>query len=595
MVYKARVSLSENQIELLQQSLEYLHTIKDWQLLTEAIVIEGVKQVGGGKGLFLVYDFSLKQLIPQASLNLDKREKKSLIGSIQSIIERKKSRRYFRENNTYFFPITRQQEFSGVLVIEPYQEENLTNEQINLINIFMQSVSVILENSRLFLIMQRKSKSLTYINQLHQLLNQYTFQEIIAEMVEKVGELLHSEMAGIMLFDPEKNELALQKPAFGVWEDSIIKQYRIPLNENSNAKQVFLTGIPTITLDARQDNRYNQHFINLFKASTLITVPLLVDNKRIGIIHAINKKHGYFTEDDLNLLLDIADQLGVILKAAIQQAAGGNERYKRFKIEGYLINQLFDLVINMTEEKLQETKYIMNTLGISLFPRICVVKIGFFGKSKWVKDKLRKYEPIIISEIKKVLKNSCAIYRDGTVAVLYPHETETNLTDLCSLLQNNLQKKISKEDQEIEVLIGIGESMDSLEFIGRSYQQAGQILAVLPDIQHIGRVGYYPACGIYTLLSSITTHDTRIAHAYTDMYLSKLNKIKDSKEMKETLQVYLKHNGQIKKTAEELFIHQNTLKYRIDKILDTTGYDLTDSEVRLNLNLALRLEQMLYG
>ena len=49
----ARVALNENPIELLQQSLEYLHTIQDWQLLTEAIVIEGVKQVAVGRVCFL--------------------------------------------------------------------------------------------------------------------------------------------------------------------------------------------------------------------------------------------------------------------------------------------------------------------------------------------------------------------------------------------------------------------------------------------------------------------------------------------------------------------------------------------------------------
>ena len=54
----------------------------------------------------------------------------------------------------------------------------------------MQSISVILENSRLFLMMQRKSKSLALINQLHQLINQYSLQDILTEMVEKVGELL---------------------------------------------------------------------------------------------------------------------------------------------------------------------------------------------------------------------------------------------------------------------------------------------------------------------------------------------------------------------------------------------------------------------
>ena len=128
-----------------------------------------------------------------------------------------------------------------------------------------------------------------------------------------------------MLYKPEKNELSLQKPAFGCWKDSVIEQYKVSLNENSNAKQVFLTGTASSCLDASQDKRYNHRFINLFNASTVITVPLVVDNKRIGIIHAINKKQGYFTQDDLNLLLEISDQLGVILQGAIDWLPRGRK------------------------------------------------------------------------------------------------------------------------------------------------------------------------------------------------------------------------------------------------------------------------------
>lgn len=593
MIDNTRIFLNENQIELLQRSLEYLHNIQDWELLTEAIVIEGVKQIGNGSGLFLVFDYSLKQLIPQASLNLNKKEKKRLIGMAQKLLLNESHQRYIQEGTTYFFPIFRQREFSCVFVMEPQPGDHLSKEQISLFTIFMQSISVVLENSRLFLIMQRKTKSLNLINQLHQLTNQYSFQDILAEMVKKVGDLLNSEMAGVMLYEPEKNELVLQKPAFGFWDDSFIKQYRVSLSENSNAKQVFLTGISTITMDASLDKRYDQNFVELFKAKTIITVPLIVDQKRIGILHAINKKTGFFTQDDLNLLLETSDHLGVILEAAIQLVSNGNKDYKHIEIERYLINQLFDLFKSMNVEKLQEATDIMNTLGILPDPRICVLRIGFNKKGKWVKDLLSEYSQLVIDEMNRVLKNSCSIYQDGTVCVLFPHGTEKELMTRSQQLHSSLQKKIKKELQEVEVFIGIGESIDSLKMVSQSFQQAGQILSILPSIPQFGYVGYYPACGSWTLLSCLMTHDSKIVSTFTNLYLNKINQMKDSKEMKETLGAYLKHNRHMKKAAEELFIHQNTLKYRIEKLLDITSLDFSDSEIRLNLMLALRLEQLL--
>src|SRR4051794_6065669 len=120
-------SLNENQVNLLQNSIENLHSIQDWKLLTEAIVLEGIKLIGGGKGIFFVFDQSLKHLIPQSSLYLDKFEKKSLIGITQKKFQKKtyQTQKNIIENTTYFFPITRQQVFTGVLALIPQQDEEL--------------------------------------------------------------------------------------------------------------------------------------------------------------------------------------------------------------------------------------------------------------------------------------------------------------------------------------------------------------------------------------------------------------------------------------------------------------------------------------
>ena len=48
----------------------------------------------------------------------------------------------------------------------------------------------------------------------------------------------------------------------------------------------------------------------------------------------------------------------------------------------------------------------------------------------------------------------------------------------------------------------------------------------------------------------------------------------------------------VSETAKALFIHRNTLIYRIDKIKSILGRDLKDSEERLLLQLGLRVYQV---
>ncbi|MEH7385112.1 helix-turn-helix domain-containing protein [Bacillus sp. JJ1521] len=562
-------------------------------------MLEGLKLVGGGKGIFFVFDQSLKQLIPQSSQNLDKLEKKELIESTQQKFQQieLQTQRNIKENATYFFPITRQKAFTGVLVIIPQQEEELSEKQINIVNFFMQSVPIILENSRLFLIMQRKSESLNFMTQLQRLVNQYSFQEILAEIVQKVGELLNSEMAGIMLYDPVHKELRLQKPAFGSWKDSIIGQYRVTLTEKSNARDVFLTGIPAITYDAQSDTRFNQNYVKLFKATSIITVPLVVDNKRIGILHAINKNDGYFTQDDLNLLMDLSEQLGLTINAVLEMSHTKTPTNKRLEIERYLMHQLFDCLLFSNREKVDEAYSILKTLEITLKPRISILRIGAYDNGEWFNLSSENVPKGISSKMEELLGNPYMIYKDGAMIVLVSHDSDNEILDLSYKLQDILHKKfnVHAKNRKLEIFIGVGESVGSIELTEHSYQQASQILNALPRIRHLGNVGYYPACGSWTLLSSIILFDERNVSAYTSLYLKKINELKNSKEIKETLEVYLKHNGQIKKAAEELFVHQNTLKYRIEKITDMTGFDLGDSEVRLSLSLALRLEHLMYS
>ena len=48
----------------------------------------------------------------------------------------------------------------------------------------------------------------------------------------------------------------------------------------------------------------------------------------------------------------------------------------------------------------------------------------------------------------------------------------------------------------------------------------------------------------------------------------------------------------VMQTARELFIHRNTLLYRLDRIRELGGFDLDDAETRLKLQLALRAHEL---
>jgi len=54
-----------------------------------------------------------------------------------------------------------------------------------------------------------------------------------------------------------------------------------------------------------------------------------------------------------------------------------------------------------------------------------------------------------------------------------------------------------------------------------------------------------------------------------------------------TLRAYVHAGGNLNATAERLFLHRNSVAYRLQRIQDLSGIDLRDQETRLRLMVAL--------
>ena len=62
-------------------------------------------------------------------------------------------------------------------------------------------------------------------------------------------------------------------------------------------------------------------------------------------------------------------------------------------------------------------------------------------------------------------------------------------------------------------------------------------------------------------------------------------------ELCETLEAYIEHGCNANATAEALFIHRNTMRYRMDKIKRILEDDLNDISVFLELKLAFAIKR----
>ena len=64
-------------------------------------------------------------------------------------------------------------------------------------------------------------------------------------------------------------------------------------------------------------------------------------------------------------------------------------------------------------------------------------------------------------------------------------------------------------------------------------------------------------------------------------------------ELVKTLEAYFENNQKLKQTAEALFVHKNSVIYRIKKIEDILGESLDDSEIAFNLQMCLKIREII--
>jgi DNA-binding PucR family transcriptional regulator len=74
--------------------------------------------------------------------------------------------------------------------------------------------------------------------------------------------------------------------------------------------------------------------------------------------------------------------------------------------------------------------------------------------------------------------------------------------------------------------------------------------------------------------------------------LAEYDRVKGA-QLLETLETYLSESCNLESTANRMFLHKNTLKYRLSKIESMTGSNLKAIDDRCQLYLALKIRNML--
>lgn len=147
--------------------------------------------------------------------------------------------------------------------------------------------------------------------------------------------------------------------------------------------------------------------------------------------------------------------------------------------------------------------------------------------------------------------------------------------------------------KEYTFFTGVSTNLPGLYQLSKTYLQAKQTVDLSERMGWKNILIHYNELGAYQLLLAITDKDAK--RNYYNSVLGKLEQYDKNNKTNylEFLYTFLDNNCNINATADKMFVHRNTIVYKINKIEELLDRDLSDMEVRIELYLASMLRNIL--
>src|SRR5579859_4282599 len=218
-------------------------------------------------------------------------------------------------------PLIAGERFIGTLELASRKRAAFDHEDMILLQAVAGQAAIAIENARLYQSQAERVAELSGLQQIAGAMTSLTDpRQMYAQLTARIAGLMNVEMCGIMLYDPQQKALISQAPFYGV-PDAIIALYRIPLLDGSGVSNIFQTREWWYTNNVKGEDLIREiGLLNLAEAvgvRTTALVPMVVSNRRFGILQASNKRDGSgFSENDVRLLSIFASQASIVVENA---------------------------------------------------------------------------------------------------------------------------------------------------------------------------------------------------------------------------------------------------------------------------------------
>jgi len=253
---------------------------------------------------------------------------------------------------------------------------------------------------------------------------------------------------------------------------------------------------------------------------------------------------------------------------------------------------------NLYDEKYDKNSFIKNIILDNILPSDIYVKskeLRFNAEETRVVFLIKfhsKSDVLSFDMVQNIFpdKNKDYVISTGEQDIVLVKEVKPN-TDIKEI--EKIAKSIAdtlNSEFYVKVSIGIGTVVDNIKDLARSYKEAQVAFEVGKVFDTEKNIISYENLGIGRLIYQLPT-------TLCEMFLQEVfkNGSLDSldRETLMTIQCFFENNLNVSETSRKLFVHRNTLVYRLEKIRKLTGLDLREFDHAITFKVALMVKRYL--
>ncbi|WP_394138800.1 PucR family transcriptional regulator [Cytobacillus oceanisediminis] len=283
------------------------------------------------------------------------------------------------------------------------------------------------------------------------------------------------------------------------------------------------------------------------------------------------------TDEEMEFLYEASIHVGKII----------HKKTKIIHQKDIEIENLFRNAINNRYTNEKDFRWEANQLNIVLPSIFCIMVVNVINAEdelvEELKETIRSYLNLKDNTSHVLIDRSNIIIAVGCYSTQYS-PAAASLQIVENLLTNFDTNRYS------QIYIGIGNEYQQLLSFNKSYKEALEVVELTERLGTQENIPYeYEKLGIIRYLDIINEKNKKNQYVNKNLQILKEKDQESQTELLKTLEYFLVNNCKLKPTAEQMFIHPNTLNYRIKQITELTTINFSDFNQKCQLYLDLML------